>query len=465
MAENRFQHLIPKKNRFAHLIPSEPQVQPDEVPPFQVPVPGLAPLAHMGAPTNVNLPDPDTFAKTAGSFALNRYLDNILNIPHAIGKQGGKLLAGASAGLQTLPQVPGLIDEGGLGAVKGEFDRRTEEEMGKFPANLHELIPQPTSLGVQAAAQTIPGTFDPLQREGFADRFSGNREQLLEELMRAQEASPAGATTGNITGDVATLLTGRGPLARGSAQRRLAATPKKPPPAEGTVAHAIDRVINTSVVQGLKSGGIKVGETGLEGAVLAALNDTDPLTMALMAGGSQAAGSTLLNLSGIGPIARGKWGKGAIALTVSAGTTAGIMQMFKSATPGGKDYILESIESGYDKVTALLILGALSGIAGAGRMPKGFRTDIPGVADAITSIPRGTMISILNEIKHNPDDEIISTVMQKINEEPDYFGPAAGRRIRRALRSEEIDPVQVINDLRDADRQFRRQLDALAAGN
>ena len=350
-------------------------------------------------------------------------------------------------------------------AVKGEFDRRTEAEMGQFPANLHELIPQPTALGVQAFAKTLPGTFDPLQREGFADRFSGNREQLLEELMRAQEASPGGAATGNVLGDAATLMTGRGAMARGGARRRMAKTPKKPPPVPGTVAHRIDKIVNGKLATSLKNGGIKIGEVGLEGAVLAALNDTDPLTMALMAGGSQAAGSMMLNMSGLGLASKGKFGKGALALTAAAGATAGIMQIFKSATPGGKDYILESIESGFDKVTALLVLGALSSIAGAGRFPKGVQNDIPILADSITALQRGSVISILNEMKNNPDDEIVSTVMQKINEEPDYFGPAAGRRIRRALRSEEIDPVQVINNLRDADRQFRRQLDALAAGN
>ena len=59
------------------------------------------------------------------------------------------------------------------------------------------------------------------------------------------------------------------------------------------------------------------------------------------------------------------------------------------------------------------------------------------------------------------DQEFYISVIDKLNEDPAFFGPTAQRRIDRALFSDgKISLKETIDDLR-ADREFRRKLAGL----
>lgn len=384
---------------------------------------------------------------SVGRFALKRFVDNFLNIPNA----SGELLASGAAAAETLAgSIPRAVRGDDLD-VGRRFSENVSEQREAFPASLLIDAPRFDSRDVRAAGSAVSsalsGDFD------VAENFESARERALESDLQAREDRPGATAAGDVVGDVVTLVSGRAPLARGMRNRRLAQPPvakKKLPP--GFKAE-VDRVVNSKIVQSLKKSGLKIGEAGLEGAVIAALNDEDPLTTAALAGGAQAAGSGALKLADFSLHNPGK----AMSAVIGGGV---LIQMFKEATPGGRDRILESIETAAEKTVALVALGFVSGAAGLGRVGGKFADNVPIVADGITAMPRGAMISLLSDFANPQNASLMEPVIFKIADDPTFFGPTATRRITRAINSENLSVADELDNLMK-DRRFRQKVDSI----
>ncbi len=204
----------------------------------------------------------------------------------------------------------------------------------------------------------------------------------------------------------------------------------------------------------------RVGETGLEGFTLAALNgQADPLETAAYAAGTQAAGSVLLG--GMTGLLSGGPTKAGTKLAISAVAIGAMMQIFKAATPAGNESpveVLSSLDAGFNKVALGLAAGVVSGAAGMGRVTNRFPvTALPQVADMITSMPRAATLSVLTQILEDPAAE---AVVNKISTDPGYFDPASLRRIERAFVDEKVNISTTIEDLMN-NREFRQKFEAL----
>ena len=129
--------------------------------------------------------------------------------------------------------------------------------------------------------------------------------------------------------------------------------------------------------------------------------------------GAQAGGSAILGL-----------GKtvGKHPLLSSALTVAALLQVSKSITPGGRDNFLESIQTGFDKVTFGLFMGAIAGVAGLGRLRGTGRRveDLPIFADMLTATPRAAVISMIEGwVDADPvEQQKIETIINKLAEDP-----------------------------------------------
>jgi hypothetical protein len=214
--------------------------------------------------------------------------------------------------------------------------------------------------------------------------------------------------------------------------------------------------------QAMVRGGIRAGETSLEAGVLAAMKDEDPINAMVLGFGGQIVGSAALKAS------QGLLGNHGANLAVAGAATLALLQTFKEATPGGRDRILESSESAFAKLALLLGVAGLSSLAGAGRVggPSGVGTTLrrtqPELADAITTIPRAGVLSLLGKVGQDAQaDAEVQLVLQQLADDPSYFGPTAQRRFWRSLHNADAPDLYEMVDGLKADRRFKRRLDAL----
>lgn len=293
----------------------------------------------------------------------------------------------------------------------------------------------------------------------------GEASRMRSEVMAQQQ--PTASAIGGVLGDVATLATLRAPVsvARGkqiasAAERqallraeiqaaRESGTITSPLMADSVPAMFQRMASNSQGFGNLMEKTGRIAETGLEGAVLGILTDKDPLETAAYAAGTQAAGNVVLGLMPGGSLAK-------IGLAAVAATT--LFQVGSSVLPGGQDRILPAIEAGFNKVALGLAAGVLMGAAGMGRVPS---NAIPKIADYFTALPRAATVSVINDMQQDP---VAQRVVQRLSVDPDYFGPAAGRRLERAFRNPNISISGVIDDLMDQ-KAFREKFEALEKAN
>lgn len=395
---------------------------------------------------------------------VDRAANNILGIPDAV-----------VTGFANMPSPVNLLAP--LAPPGTEFrDRRMsvnaptlfEDITGNKPPQMGEsVLPVPTARDIRATADVIE-TGKPF---GEAKKAQIQREQTL-----AKEA-PTGVTLGNLAADGVSILMGRKPFVRAAAKRRVEKRIiERLDPTSGVAKHlkqareqlhAVPRDIQSKVIRNLKKpfkteafkklsrGAGKAAEAGFEGAFLSMLHRGDPFETAVYSAAAQAGGSTFLSLlpkskTGLGTAA--SIGAAALAYTV-------YLQTFKSAAPGGKNRILESIESGFEHVTIAMALGLAVGIAGGGRLPRGSTwEDFPVAVDAVTTIPRGMVISMIEQAIN---DNRIEPVLKKLSEEPNYFGPQASRKLQRSMRDKRMSFSGTLDKLmKNAD--FKRKFDQIA---
>jgi len=410
--------------------------------------------------------------------------DNLMNVPNALGEVAGTALAGATAGVKTLGTAIGEglasrnfdLTTGEPLNIGEDFSRHYEEARNTFPASvLTGGMNAPTSLDAQALMSVAPqaayqnrapGEYDALagherhdQREltDLGQEFTQKRNNILEGYLDRRAAHPVGAGAGDVLSDIATVITGRAPLVTAQRASRLAKPPVKPTKIDPGFKRWANTRIN-KMKDWLKTSGMRIAETGLEGATLAALQDEDPLAGAAFGAGAQS----------VGNIAQGVWDeipgkRPTIKLAVGGIAAGALWQVWKSMTPGGRDRILESEESGYQKMAALVAVGALTRMTGFSRPTTRQLDDLGAVVDSWHTMRRSAVMSLFSELE-NDDSGDMDRVMSQMFKDSSFFSPTAQRRISRAATNEDVSMGDTIESLMEADRKFRRKLISLREG-
>jgi hypothetical protein len=324
---------------------------------------------------------------------------------------------------------------------------------------------------VQLSATPVMAGFD-MAGEAAAAMATGNAGQFTQNPMEAAQLrseamegqQPMASTAGAVAGDIASMGILRSPVAaaRGMVQwnaakraEQLAEQGQKLSPFAPSIEAMLKKMgSKNESMEWLANRAGRTTEAGIEGAVLGIMNSSDPVELASYAAGTQAAGSAALGI--LGGLTSGGPMKAGGKMALAAASAAGLIQVFKSATPGGDDWILPTIEGGFNKVAATVGIGMLSGLVGSGRLTSPKLT--ASVADQITAAQRSGLYSVLSDAR---EDRRIETVVNRLASNPDYFGTTAQRRMERAFRNPNISITGVIDDLMESDREFRTKYMAL----
>jgi hypothetical protein len=200
------------------------------------------------------------------------------------------------------------------------------------------------------------------------------------------------------------------------------------------VKRLVQRVIDSKMVRSLARGAGRSLEAGFEAAALDLLKGDDPLETAAYAAGAQAGGSVFLTI-GKGLVSGGPLRIGS-KLALSAVSAGALIQLVKNTTPGGQDNLIDSVETGFEKVMLAVLFGAVAGAVGAGRL-RGTKLaeDLPKLTDVIATIPRATMISLLENYRDaGPDEQqTIELVIGKLSEDPEFFGKGSAMKLQSAI--------------------------------
>ena len=358
-----------------------------------------------------------------GAFLVNLFKgtgDAVLSIPSA----SGDALAAAAAGVEGTAR--GVVP-GGEGF---EFSRRFREQQEQFPANVIRAIPRPTTNDLIAGERALIAAAG---GQPIADAFSAERERLEAEDIQRSEDQPVASAFGDLGGDIAALFLAKRPMQTSirNFERRLVSRSATRSSAEaGTLMRDVDRIFRSRGAQLAKRGLFRASETGLEAAFLEVLNDAqnDPFLVASIASGGQLVGSasaeTLKGMTKIIPNHR------LLSAGVSALSTMGLIQMLKSASPGGRDRILESAESGFDKATLAIVMGAVGAMVGGRGRGRDVSQITENLLDGLSTTARGGALSILSEwVGGSEEDQAtIESTLKKVMADPNFEGEGERER-------------------------------------
>lgn len=349
------------------------------------------------------------------------------------------------------------------------------------PEKLAGAVPSPTFTDIEAARNTLsqaPGSLlsailpeQVSAISGFpqspGDLFQTEKAKLTAEQEQLKQEHPFAVNAGQIVGDIATLVTGRSPGAgkiaavESSLMKRLFF--KTDPKKLSNVSYLVDKFVNSHALKMLIRGAGRSAETGAEAMVLDAVQGNDPFETAGYAAGGQMMGSVFL--TGLKSVSKHRSLLGfGLSLGVSALAVGSLWEVIQKATPGGRDWLIPSLETGFSKVALFMLLGAASGATGGGRIrgpgygdfPKRF----PKLADAITALPRAGVISILTDLTQAPKEQqqTVMTVTGKLIRDPLYFGEDAAKRIQKSIADGNL--RETILELQQ-DPDFQKKLFAL----
>lgn len=349
---------------------------------------------------------------------------------------------------QSRPSVPTseALSRGGTESLLGNLSGLVGMvRPGVGAPALRELVDLPSGRDIAAG---VEGLFT-----------SETVESARERSRQAEREHPTAHLIGGLGGDALTLATGRVPLRRGiaAAERKLA-TPNVVDLQPGAKRLA-SRAVNAKGFRRLLRGAGRSVEAGAEGAFLASLSESsDPTEVAAYTAGSQALGSTLL--TGTKSLTSGGFGRAGVKLGIAGASIAALIQTGKSLTPGGDNFSLESLESGFSKVALALAAGGLAGAVGAGRV-RGTKLgdDLPRFMDFTqTLLQRGPAISAIKQWR---EDERVAPVMEKAAADMDYFKPEQQEALLRGFERGKLS--EAIDELERTSEDFAARLDALTA--
>lgn len=400
---------------------------------------------------------------TVGEFGARRLLNNALNLPGAT----GDALALGGAALQTVSQSLGDTEQDFLDRLRANFEAQRQQAPASGFRAVQEQLPE-NFASIQAAGQTVgdvaTGQASPGQ---FGEQFAQNKLELArrEEALRQQQPIATGA--GDIAGDAATIFTGRLPRTRARQQAaretRLSEEASERAAMQGLsesgkqkISDVLTGKILPALGRGTQTAGRgakKAGEAGIEGTTLALLNDGDPISTGMWAAGAQGAAS--LPLFALDEFSRAPF------KSLGVGTLAfSLFQLYGPETT----QVIESTEDAVRKAGAGLALGALSGLAGAGRVRGSVMENYPRFADALTSAPRGAVLSTIEDLNNaqNEGETAPLGVMEKFVTDPAFFNENQQKALGRALTSEKTGAFrQEVDRLMKNNKKFREKIEAL----
>lgn len=345
---------------------------------------------------------------------------------------------GASDDARALPQIGRAAttrfagNAMGLPELASDVMALTRGGIRQLPRFREKNLPLPTGEQVMAgigAATQIPGALLAGEPLNIGQRF---QQQQAQAAQLAQE-QPLATGLGGLLGDAATIATGRAPLAGTGFSRFLRGTQPSDMAFGGAAKFAnrteLDRIVQSAPVQKLARGAGRSLEAGFEGATLALLNEGDPLMTAAYAAGGQAAGSAMIGATSL----RG----GALSIAGRAAGLTAMIQLTKSAIPGGRDRILESTEKAFDDLKLAIALGLAARTVGAGRVSGRLADRFEKSADAISGLHRGVAISALQDAT-NDETGTVDRVLQHLSVNPDTFTQEQLNRLSSGLNNQKL---------------------------
>jgi hypothetical protein len=241
----------------------------------------------------------------------------------------------------------------------------------------------------------------------------------LDLTSETRETNPIATRFGEFVGDFAALIGLRRPFKPAFALRgqKGAVLSEKAAGMPAGIRRQLREIMESSASRAFGRGMGRVGEAGMEGAMLAALDEGDPLITGGVAAGTQAIGSMSHQaLSGLFT----KTG-----LIVGAGAGLVVWQMVKEMTPGGRDRILESSEQVARKLGFLMAAGAVTTMAGSARVSgsNSLMNNMPVLADALTAFPRTGIISMVKDFTKDEvrGGNVLDSVMTTLSQNPQAF--------------------------------------------
>ena len=400
---------------------------------------------------------------------FDRSVNTVASIPAGISELAAQGLA--------LP--PAAINAVG-GGIRNQFQGQPADLMGEFLSNRQNMLQTeplkslqnfprpPENLGEQFRA--FGSTLDP-RRLGEEGRLSGImsgdvlKQARVDEARRTEQARelfPGRFTAGEVGSDVLGAVGLRGNLSRarapGRAAERLAIIDQArrqlielPPGVSAQVNDVFtDKVIPffKSTGRNIKTGTGKAIETGMEGALFAAINDGDIESSFGLAAGGQGAGSLALSLVT----------KPNRHLLPAVATAWLISEMTKAVGPGDQDFFA-SKDFAIQKLTAVMGLGAAAALSGAGRFRGPLAERFPAFMDAITTVPRTVLVSRMAEMTKAAEEgnEAPMKVMQRFVANPNAFSTDQQNALNRAMNSaKEFEFTKEVNRLMGNDDFVRR---------
>ena len=343
----------------------------------------------------------DTAVGAGADKAARTFLNNLLSAIPAAGKL-------AVSGLEAPTRL--LLDK-----------EPAKTGVTKALGNIPKFTVEGTAAGIRSLPALFPGG------EKFGERKERELLDINTESERLATKFPKATGIGDVAGDVATIFTGRMPAVNKIAklEKALEGAARKLIPKVTTpgLKAATVEALNSNKVRTLAKGLGRSLEAGLEGASLDLIKGGDGLEVGMYTAAGQAAGS--LSLQAVTKPA-------GMAIAGAAIAFGAIVQILKDTAPGDQGGFISSVEFGFEKVQLALVLGALSGLAGAGRV-RG--KNFPILTDAITTIPRASLISFLQDYVSASAEEQASAdqVLEKLSTDPEFFGDELTQRLEKAI--------------------------------
>ena len=397
-----------------------------------------------------------------GDNLARTFANNVMALPSAT----GDLLAGAAGLAKTAVETP-FADGGFLQRLQAN----TQSQQQQFPANLLRAIPRPTVEGITSTLRAAPA----LMPGGESPKDAYNRAMTATTDAQAleQQQRPGATMVGDIGGDVLTLAVGRQPFAKGLVENArgipsitnkvtrdaLETIAREQPELVPQIAEIIGssrlaapgaqrmyrRMVESGPVSSIIRGLGKGAEASLEGAVMAAIHENDPIVNAGLAGGGQLALSLSGTLLGVPTSMK--------QLALKAGGLFALFRVGQEFLPGDNS-TYTATDSAFNKIAMALTLGATSQVLG-GRfrgsevVGRKFAEDMPRLADIINTIPRGALISLINRVQEEEanGESMTLNALDVLSRNPSLFPQHLRNRLERSLNNNSFpDEVKRLRD-------------------
>ena len=332
--------------------------------------------------------------------------------------------ASRGAGEQILGNIAALPDvvargvQGFRGLLAGQPGQALE-------AVRTEQIPTPSGREINAAlagVEALPaGLFRGEPIEAF--RRAQSEERALSE--QAESERPFATNVGQVGGDALTMLGLRVPGVTARAALPAAAAPATA--GALTLPRLTSNILRSAPIAKLGKVLGRSGEAAAEGAVIAALNDNDPLFTAAASAGAQAIGTLSAEVFRTGI------GKTFIGL-------AALMLAAREAIPGFDPGVFDVVDIAANKVGLGLITGLVTALPAARLSGRNQTAATAMLLDAVSSMPRNSMQSMMDGLigsMQSGTDSAATAARQMLDQAATVTDDQV-RRFERAVRNGDV---------------------------